>query len=1349
MIKKEKQRLQVEHIVDRQTRYGIRKMKFGVVSVAIASGLIFSSHFLLNQVQAEALVDTTLATPIDQVAVTQPESGITNTVEPVAQADVELVNDSSALGTDGQQTDSSAVADFEDFETVSDQPIIDTLKLEADETDTLMAETGTDTLEAEEVLAEVSSTDSDPATAIAAPLTLASHRVFAAASTDTETAASQDIETAEATETLIPATSPSAEAPIEEGYFRLNFAGLNDEQLASYGLWYWGDVATPSEQVGGWPDGATSLTEAVETASGHYLDIELADQAQTIQFLLNSHTGANVSPDLSIDLLSPRMNQAYITATDDEFSINLYEALADEGLLRINYYREDGNYDGWGLWTWGDVAEPTTEWPSGAHEFLNEGAFGRYIDLPLAETADTINFLIVNRDTGEQTNDMTFNDRETHSQVFLKDLDPMVYTNPYFARVDRLETAEIISDTHIELNYSSVDSLTEAALLEELTIRDAAGQPIEITGVTIDSQTGKIQLTGAFDYLEAPYTVHHGDQALTLQLGWRIKDELYAYDGDLGMALREDGTAEMAFWSPSADQVNLILYDKSDQNRTLNSLAMTKEDRGVWRLELNEDTTELSDLTGYYYHLAITRGDETVLALDPYAKSLAAWDNLSDEHKVAKAAIVNPSMLGPELDYATIPDYEKREDAIIYEVHVRDFTSDPSIEADLKAQFGTFAAFVDKLDYIQSLGVTHIQLLPVMSYYFANDFANGERSLDYASTDQNYNWGYDPQSYFSLTGMYSEDPRDPAKRIEEFKRLIAEIHQRDMGVILDVVYNHTAQTHLFEDLEPNYYHFMDADGTPRESFGGGRLGTTHHMARRILVDSITYWVDEFKVDGFRFDMMGDHDAEAIQKAFDAAAALNPQIIMIGEGWITFEGDETDQGVQAADQQWMLDTDSVGVFSDEIRNELKSGFGSEGEPRFLTGGARNIQLIFQNIIGNPSNFNADDPGDVVQYIAAHDNLTLHDVIAQSIKKDPKDHSGEIHQRIRIGNLMILTSQGTPFIHAGQEYGRTKQYRHEDYVTTVELGKEPYKSTYMTDADGKPFEYPYFVHDSYDSSDAVNMFNWEQATNSELYPIQGITQSYTTGLIQLRRYTDAFRQGTAEDVAANVSLITSPEIGEEDLVIGYQAIDSNGDIYVVFINADENLRSLTLTDEFAYIANGEIIVDGLVAGTEAIANPTGVTLADGSLILDPLTATIIRLKASDTVTVIEDIDFETIERDASNIALGERQVVQEGVKGERSITYLVRYENGQEVSREIISTEVTREAIAQIVEVGLAVAEETLAPQDPLAEDATVLKAQILPNTGEDSNLPLIGAAALVAISGGTLIGMGRKRETGKD
>src|SRR5690625_1142612 len=494
-----------------------------------------------------------------------------------------------------------------------------------------------------------------------------------------------------------------------------------------------------------------------------------------------------------------------------------------------------------------------------------------------------------------------------------------------------------------------------------------------------------------------------------------------------------------------------------------------------------------------------------------------------------------------------------------------------------------------------------------MSYFFANEFDKDERLLKYSSTDNNYNWGYDPHSYFSLTGMYSEQPDDPEKRIEEFKLLIDEIHNRGMGVILDVVYNHTARVNLFEDLEPNYYHFMNADGSPRESFGGGRLGTTHKMARRILVDSILYWVEEFKVDGFRFDMMGDHDAETVQMAFDEAKAINPNIIMIGEGWVTFEGDENGGDVMPADQQWMQYTQAVGSFSDDMRNELKSGFGSEGEPRFLTGGVRSIQQIYDNVTANPHNFKADDPGDVVSYIAAHDNLTLHDVIAQSIKKDPKDHQEEIHQRIRLGNTMVLTAQGTAFLHAGQEFGRTKQFKHEDFKGAVE--EPPYKSTYMEDENGNPFEYPYFIHDSYDSTDAINMIDWEKATNAEKYPINNQTREYTRGLIELRRSTDAFRLGTMDEIATSVSMIEAPERQDEDLIIGYQAKASSGEeIYYVFVNGDDKKRELTLDED---LTDGIVIVDSEEAGIVEISNPTGVTMTKDQITIDPLTAIVVKI------------------------------------------------------------------------------------------------------------------------------------------
>ncbi|GAA0310114.1 secreted pullulanase [Gracilibacillus halotolerans] len=999
---------------------------------------------------------------------------------------------------------------------------------------------------------------------------------------------------------------------IQDGYLRVHFPGNNDN-FTDLGLWIWEDVETPSEQNGSWPNGATTITNDKRTDYGPYVDIKLAKNAKKIGFLINDSQGANLSGDKFVDIVSPEMNEIWLT---EDYNVYLYEPLpSEDNKIRVNFLQKEDSYENFGLWTWGDVLNPTEDWPNGAHFFSDDqiGLKGSYVDLELKSDAQSINFLVLNKNTEWQTADMSFQDLDEHSQIFIRMGEDQVYTNPYFVKEEGLLFAEVLSDK-IELTYDSIEGLVVEDLLNELDVTDKNGDRFVIEDVVINEENGVVEIIGNIELSKAPYTITHNGREATAMVGWRLKDEMYGYDGDLGAMLHADGTADIKVWSPSADQVSIILYDKDNPESIVkDGIAMSRSNKGVWSVQLNKDNTGLTDVTGYFYHYNIERDGEEVIALDPYAKSMAAWNSEADDSYVGKAAIVNPSEIGPELDYAKIDGFEKREDAIIYEAHVRDMTSDPSIDEELTARFGTFAAFVERLDYIQDLGVTHIQLLPIMSYYFSNEFENDQRLLDYSSTGNNYNWGYDPHSYFSITGMYSENPMNPEKRIEELKLLIDEIHKRDMGVILDVVYNHTARVHIFEDLEPNYYHFMNADGTPRESFGGGRLGTTHKMAQRILVDSITYWTEEFKVDGFRFDMMGDHDAETIEIAFNKAKELNPNILMIGEGWVTYAGDENYPNVQPADQSWMQHTDTVGVFSDEIRNELKSGFGSEGQPRFLTGGARNVENIYQNIIANPGNFKADDPGDVVQYIAAHDNLTLHDVIAQSIKKDPKDHSQEIHQRIRLGNLIVLTAQGTPFIHAGQEYGRTKQFRHEDYKGPV--AEAPYKSTYMTDADGNPFEYPYFIHDSYDSTDAINKFEWEKATNSEQYPIHTTTRAFTKGLIELRRSTSAFSLDTREEIDQYVKRLNIPEIEEEDLVVAYQATDPDTeDHYYVFVNADNKARNLSLSDD---IYDGDIIVAGDQAGIEKIDEPNGVTLTSSSIEIAALSSVVVRVSGNEEV------------------------------------------------------------------------------------------------------------------------------------
>ena len=1030
-----------------------------------------------------------------------------------------------------------------------------------------------------------------------------------------------DNSTATPTSEQKPQADTSSEEPIADNHFRIHVKKLPEENKDSQGLWTWDDVEKPSEN---WPNGAKSFKDAKQDDYGYYLDVKLKnEQAKKVSFLINNTKGDNLTGDRSVERLSPKMNEAWL---DENYKVYNYRP-QPAGTIRVNYYRTDGNYDKKSLWYWGDVKNPSSgEWPDGT-DFTATGKYGRYIDIPLNEAAREFGFLLLDEskkgdDVKIRKEDYKFTDLKNHSQIFLKDDDETIYTNPYYVHDIRMTGAQHVAKSRIESSFSTLVGAKKDDILKHSSITDYQGNKVAITDVEVDEAGKKVTYIGDFSDTQHPYTVSYNSDRFTTRSSWRLKDESYSYDGPLGATLKEDGKrVDLTLWSPSADKVSVVVYDKKDPEKVVGTVSLEKGEKGTWKQTLDANSgLGISNYTGYYYHYQIERQGKTVLVLDPYAKSLAAWNSdlakTDAAHKVAKAAFVDPAKLGPQdLTYGKIRNFKSREDAVIYEAHVRDFTSDPAIAKDLTKPFGTFEAFIEKLDYLKDLGVTHIQLLPVLSYYFVNELKNHERLSDYASSNSNYNWGYDPQNYFSLTGMYSSDPKDPEKRIAEFKNLINEIHKRGMGAILDVVYNHTANVDIFEDIEPNYYHFMDADGTPRTSFGGGRLGTTHYMSKRVLVDSIKYLVETYKVDGFRFDMMGDHDAASIEEAYKAARALNPNLIMLGEGWRTYAGDEN-MPTKAADQDWMKHTDTVAVFSDDIRNNLKSGYPNEGQPAFITGGKRDINTIFKNLIAQPTNFEADSPGDVIQYIAAHDNLTLFDIIAQSIKKDPSkaENYAEIHRRLRLGNLMVLTAQGTPFIHSGQEYGRTKQFRDPAYKTPVAEDKQPNKSHLLRDKDGKPFVYPYFIHDSYDSSDAVNKFDWTKATDSKAYPENVKSRDYMKGLIALRQSTDAFRLKSLQDIKERVQLITVPGqngVEKEDVVIGYQITAPNGDIYAVFVNADEKAREFNLGTAFAHLRNAEVLADENQAGPVGIANPQGLEWTEKGLKLNALTAVVLRL------------------------------------------------------------------------------------------------------------------------------------------
>ncbi len=920
--------------------------------------------------------------------------------------------------------------------------------------------------------------------------------------------------------------------------------------------------------------------------------------------------------------------------------------------LRVHYQNDQSDYADLGVWFWADVVTPsekTGAWPGGRTVFPPENLTesGVFLDIPLKEGALQVGVLVIDAAGGKRTpSDLMISLPSPEiREVWINDLLEVRYEDPLaipegHIRVRYLSKAGDDPDTGVWFwgdaatpseksgpwptgatpllpgdrplgGYVDIELIPDAKTLGFLFVNRATGAQTKDYSLDLTGGARVVYMREGDDQVRLdPFEAAQAERE-PVKAKWQETDSLYATDSPLGGQLMPDGSAVLRLWAPTADSVEVRLYSPQDQSKILEyAIPMARNADQVWEVTLDEGNTGMADLTGVFYHYLVSRGGEQKTVLDPYAVSMAAWNSGSGE-SVGIAALVDPARIGPELGFAQIPGFVDREDAIIYEAHVRDFTSDPSLEGELAAPFGTFAAFGERLDYLKTLGITHIQLLPVLSFYHVNEL-DRERSLIWASENQNYNWGYDPQSWFALTGMYATDPNDPAARIREFKELVSLIHGKGMGVILDVVYNHTAKVELLEDIEPGYYYFMDAQGKPKGSFGGGQVGSTHLMTRRLIKDSLTFLAQTYKVDGFRFDMMGNLDAQTISEAYAGVSALDPKTLFIGEGWRTFNGDSGVTGVTPADQDWMGGTDDVAVFSDEVRNELKSGFGIEGQPRFVTGGPRPVGLLYQNVTARPNNVAEDDPGDIVQYIEAHDNLMLHDVIALSIRKDPSVHEEEILRRQRLANALLLTHQGIIFLHSGQEYGRTKQLRDPAYIGRADVA--PAKSTFMTDENGNPFQYPYFIHDSFDSSDAVNMFDWQKALNQDPYRH---TREYTQGLIALRRSTDAFSYATAEEVGREVSRVMSPSIGDSDLLIAYSAGSAeSGETYLVAVNADSLERVLDLSALGLDASRVSVVVDAAWAGTEPIDTPTGLVLniADGQLkglTLEPLTAAVLKI------------------------------------------------------------------------------------------------------------------------------------------
>ena len=638
-------------------------------------------------------------------------------------------------------------------------------------------------------------------------------------------------------------------------------------------------------------------------------------------------------------------------------------------------------------------------------------------------------------------------------------------------------------------------------------------------------------------------------------------------------------------WAPGSSAVSVNLYQKADDAKPAFTVPLTYDEHtGLWQGSFAERDPEL-----LFYDYTLTNQLGTHTVLDPYAVSMAAY---TGNGGMGKGAVIDlrKKTLKPDREYPYVT-LQKREDAVIYEVSVRDFTVSP--DSGVKNIPGTYKAFIEKIPYIKSLGVTHIQLMPVLNFYYTDE-TNRRYEDSGAVHNNNYNWGYDPHNYFTPEGWYASEPENPESRVRELRELINECHKVGVGVLLDVVYNHLAQADLLNLIVPDYYFRTKPDGSYTNASGcGNDVASERPMVRKLIVDSAVHWVKEYKADGFRFDLMGLLDTETVLEAYGRCRALNPSVLFIGEGWKMYNGAA---GTAGMDQQYMTKTDCVAVFNDELRDLAKAGGMNEEGKGFLTKGKPDLRQLFFNCIGAPQqNYTAGSAGNNVQYLVCHDGLTLHDCIAHNAGLDEQTSAGkkELIARIKLGNALALTSQGIAFLHAGQERGRTK----------------PNVCGALEECVGA------FVRNSYDSSDSINRFIW---TLDKDYA--GLLE-YTRGLIALRKRFEVFRIGDSGKIAQAAAFLqpenaaavnaagTEYRIKREEcggLAFGYTLNWTDGKWFLLF-NAAETEQSFATGCE---LKNPVFFADGAAALPDGIKRTTGIVCDKNRIVLDPYTAAIFR-------------------------------------------------------------------------------------------------------------------------------------------
>ena len=608
----------------------------------------------------------------------------------------------------------------------------------------------------------------------------------------------------------------------------------------------------------------------------------------------------------------------------------------------------------------------------------------------------------------------------------------------------------------------------------------------------------------------------------------------WAYNGnDLGANYTPNSTT-FKVWAPTADEVTLDLYDKGSEaegSKSIKTKDMTLDEKtGVWSASIS------GDLSGKYYTYSVTYGDETKVTGDVYAKGCGV--------NGLRSMVVNPAAVNPlnwENDNHVY--VAQQTNASVWEISVADFSSSETSGVS-EANRGKFLAFTESgttidgiqggtptcVDYLKKLGVKYVQIMPMY------DFGSVDESKDIM---KQYNWGYDPVNYNCPEGSYSTNPYDGNTRIKECKQMIQALHNAGIGVVMDVVYNHTYSTDSwFQYTVPNYYYRVNPDGSFSNGSGcSNDTASEHLMFRKYMVDSVTYWAKEYHIDGFRFDLMGLHDVttmnairEALDKLYEDGSGQ--KILMYGEAWNmdTFAAPNT---VMANQNNLKQLNARIGAFDDTLRDGIKGSTFGGGVGFVQNGSSRSsIKTGFLGQSDSSTGW-ASAPTQCVSYASCHDNLALYDKLVDSVYNNGKyrDRDENLVAMNKLSAAIVMTSQGIPFFLGGEEFARSKD------------GDE----------------------NSYASSREENMLDWKSIEKySDLI-------EYYRGLLRIRENFAALSDCTAM-TANNIESLENMPSG----VCAYKIHNTESGkwkLMTVIFNGGSDAQNISLEDEWVQIANEE--------------------------------------------------------------------------------------------------------------------------------------------------------------------------------